>query len=80
MVLRIEEEPVATTIGRLVTYVKRMEARYECPSETMVAAIEAGYMKNTAEIGRWLASYRTLCRLKECAAGHAAGTATTTIS
>ena len=77
--IRTEREPVEVTIGRLSTYVHRMEARYECTTEAMASAAGAGYTKRTAEIARWLAAGRTLNRLKSVG-GPGAGTSTTITS
>ena len=77
--IRVQREPVDATIGRLDTFVRRLEARYECPSEAMVSAIGAGLCKETAEISQWLAAHRTLNRLRD-AAGQGTGMNTRTTS
>ena len=65
-------EPVEVTIRRLETYCQRLERRYECSSEFALQAARNGYLKETAEVARWLISYRTLLQLRE-AAGPEAG-------
>lgn len=75
---RVTRESVEDTVRRLEIYVRRLEARYECPSAEMESEVLAGRRKETAEIGRWLASHRTLSRLK-ANAGPETGTPTTTI-
>ncbi len=74
--VRVERESVDDTIKRLETYVRRLEARYECSSNAMSTAVNAGDMRATAEVCRWLTADRTLARLKNDA-GRAAGTSTT---
>jgi len=61
----IISEPIEQTIRRLERFVARMERRYECPSDFAVQAVACGHMKETAEVCRWLISYRTAQRLKE---------------
>ncbi len=75
--VRQRSEPVEATIQRLETYCHRMEKRYECSSDFAMQAVQNHYLKETAEVGRWLISYRTLLRLRE-AAGLATGTSTAT--
>lgn len=65
--IRTVQEPIETTISRLETFVARMERRYEIESEAAADAVERGDMRETAEVAKWLISYRTLQRLK----GHA---------
>lgn len=65
------------TIERLHTYVQRMERRYECTSELALSSVAQGHMKETAEVSKWLTSYRSLLQLRE-AAGLAPGTTTAT--
>ena len=76
MVIRTKQEPVEAAIERLRTFVGRMEHRYECSSDFMVSAVANGHMKETAEVARWLTSYRTLQRL--LARGQEPGTSTPT--
>jgi hypothetical protein len=61
------QEPLDATIARLHTFLARMERRYECSTEEALQAVNRGEMKATAEVGRWLTSYRTLLHLKETA-------------
>ena len=70
-------EDISAAIERLGTYVRRLEARYECSSEEMTALVRSGRMKSTAEISNWLQQYRVLEQLRE-AVGNEAGTPTTT--
>ena len=58
------QEPVEKTVARLEVYIGRMERRYERPSDQLEAAVGCGEIRETAEITRWLMSYRTLRRLK----------------
>jgi hypothetical protein len=75
---RIVREPVEITIGRLETYVARMEHRYECESSSVAEAVGDGTIRETAEISRWLTNYWTLKHLREAAgAGRTTGTRTT---
>lgn len=60
----VVEQPLSEAISRLSTYVRRMEQRYECKSPVMAAAVEERMVKETAEVARWLISYRTLLRLR----------------
>lgn len=62
---RVIQEPLADTVRRLETFVGRMERRYECLSSFAVEAVACGQMKETAEVARWLISYRTLQRLRD---------------
>ena len=68
-------EPVEETIRRLERFVARMERRYECPSAEATGALIRGELKETAEVSRWLISYRTLQRLRDL--GREIGTSTT---
>ena len=61
------QEPLEKTVSRLEKFLARMERRYECSTQSAVEAVECGQMKPTAEIGKWLTSYRTLLRLREIA-------------
>lgn len=70
------QEPVEETIRRLERFVARMERRYESPSAEATKAVIGGTLKETAEVSRWLISYRTLQRLR--AHGRETGTSTTT--
>ncbi|MBA4181258.1 MAG: hypothetical protein C0506_11770 [Anaerolinea sp.] len=65
-VMRVQE-PLEKTISRLETFLARMERRYECSTEKAAEAVDRGQLKPTAEIGKWLASYRTLLHLKDLA-------------
>lgn len=62
--MTVTQVPLNEAIQRLSTYVRRMEQRYECKSPVMAAAVEERMVKETAEIARWLISYRTLLRLQ----------------
>jgi len=74
---RRRTESIDTTIRRLETFCRRMERRYECSSDFALQATQNGYFKETAEVGSWLISYRTLLQLRE-GAGRERGTSTTT--
>ena len=65
MAVRVRTESYEETVRRLETFIHRMERRYECPTDFVEQATLRGYMKETAEIGRWLTSYRTLGRLRQ---------------
>lgn len=71
---RVVEEPIEETVRRLEAFVRRMERRYECSSDDMASAVRGG-AKETAEVARWLISFRTLQRLR-AAIGHETGTPT----
>lgn len=62
--VRVCQATIEETVERLDTYVRRMERRYECTSDFVTSAVGQGYLKETAEISRWLTSYRTLRRLQ----------------
>lgn len=65
-------------IARLEGFVRRMESRYECSSDFVAEATRCGHMKETAEIARWIETYRTLTSLREARdAGSETGSATT---
>lgn len=64
-------EPIEATVKRLETYVQRMERRYEVASEEVLRGVSCHQVKETAEIGRWLSSYRALQSLR--ARGQGAG-------
>ena len=64
MAARVRVEPAEITIRRLESYVQSMEIRYECPSTFAEEAVRRGRMTETAEVSRWLTSYRTLLRLR----------------
>ncbi len=57
---RMKTETIQETIQRLERYVQRFERRYEIKSEDMIALIESGRYRETAEIGQWLTTYRRL--------------------
>lgn len=76
--LRATNEPIEMTIERLRTYVRRMERRYECPSDVMSLSVLHGHMKETAEVSKWLSCYRTLRELMELAGPETGITTTTT--
>ena len=66
--------PISAVIARLEVFVSRMERRYECDSEIMAADVEAGRVRETAEVAKWLGEYQALIRLR--AHGHAVGSTT----
>ena len=53
-------------INQLQQDITLFERRYECSSDFMVAAVENGHMKETAEIGVWMNKCRVLARLEGC--------------
>lgn len=69
---RVVSLSVDQEIERLETYVRRMEARYECDSAKAAQAVAKGRMKETAEVARWLGSYNVLTSLKG-GPGHGGG-------
>lgn len=74
---RVRQEPVAQTVSRLHTFVRRMERRYELSSAFVAEAVGNGTMKPTKEIGTWLMSYRMLKNLEGSDADHETGIRTT---
>ena len=51
--------------ARLETFVGRMERRYEYGSDEMLARLQAGAQKCTAEISLWMFNYRSLVRSRD---------------
>lgn len=75
---RVIRRSLDDEIARLEGFVRRMESRYECSSDFVIEATRCGHMKETAEIARWIESYRTLTSLREARdAGSGTGSATT---
>ena len=75
------QRSLESEIVRLETYVGRLESRYETTSSFALEAVSNGYMKETAEVCRWLTSYRALMSLREARAnGTATGSPTSSIS
>jgi len=68
---------VSAMIGRLETFISRMERRYECTSQAMLDDVRAGRARETAEVSRWLGEYQALVSLR--AHGREAGSATNNI-
>ncbi len=56
----MKTETIQETMTRLERFVARFERRYEMSSEDMIALIESGRFRETAEIGLWLLKYRSL--------------------
>ena len=56
----IRERGKGDVVKGLRVYIKRMERRYECPSDAMVSAVKCHLVKETAEIGKWMTRYRIL--------------------
>lgn len=76
---RPRRESVDETVGRLQTYIHRLERRYECSSKVMADAVKCDLVKETADISRWLSTYRVLLSLEdETSSGRMTGTRTTT--
>ena len=71
--------PLSQAIRRLEVFVCRMERRYECPSSDADETVRSGKLRETAEVAKWLISYRTLQRLRAYA-GEETGTSTPTIA
>ena len=71
---RVKSEACSVTVRRLETFVSRMERRYECSSEAMLREVSERPSRETREVGKWLAEYSLLTRLRELeAAGDVAG-------
>ena len=51
--------------ARLETFVGRMERRYEYGSDEMLARLQTGAQKCTAEISLWMFNYRSLVRSRD---------------
>lgn len=60
----VRTEESSTTVRRLETFVGRMERRYECPSDVMERRVREGRCPETRELGKWLAEYHLLTRLR----------------
>ena len=71
--IRIRKVSVADEIKRLERLVARYEWRYECSSEAALSAVQAGIMRETAEVAEWLITYWDLKTLQELQAGDEAG-------
>jgi hypothetical protein len=77
--MKVRRHTVDEGIVRLVTYIERMERRYEISSEEMSEFVKSGRYKDTAEIATWLIKYRQLQELKAIKArGRTTGTPTKT--
>jgi hypothetical protein len=77
----VKSEAASAAMRRLQAFVSRMERRYECSSEEMIREVRERPLRETREVGKWLAEYRLLIRLQELeAVGRAAGSASTSIS
>ncbi len=61
----IRQESIEQTIHRLRVFVHRFERRYECSSQTMLEYVLSGKTKETAEISKWLTTYRKLIELEK---------------
>ena len=55
----------AEMMAELQKEIGEYEQRYEMPSERMVALVEWGEMKETAEVLEWCFAYRVLESLRE---------------
>jgi len=73
---RVRQEPMSEAIKRLARFVQRFERRYELSSEAMFGELTSGRRKETAEISRWLSSYRVLNNLRGQPPGRTTGTPT----
>lgn len=62
--VRVVSEPLETTLRRMETLVARMEHRYECSSDRLLAEIKTGRIRETAEIAMWLTEYSNLKKLR----------------
>lgn len=65
----VKSEASCVAIQRLETFVRRMERRYECDSEAMERRVREGHAPETREVGKWLAEYHLLTRLRHLQAG-----------
>ena len=75
---RVKSEACSVTVRRLETFVSRMERRYECSSEAMLREVRKRPSRETREVGKWLAEYSLLTRLREReAVGVATGSTST---
>ena len=71
---RVVSERSSSAVRRLETFVSRMERRYECSSEAMLREVQERPERETREVGKWLAEYHLLTRLRKLeAVGLAAG-------
>ena len=61
---RVTREPVEVSIARLQAFVFRMEHRYERLTADVIRSVEGGEIHETAEIAKWILSYRTLESLR----------------
>ena len=75
--LRTVRVPLSQAIQRLEVFCCRMERRYEYPSWAADDAVRSCQLRETAEVAKWLISYRTLQRLRAYA-GEEIGTSTPT--
>lgn len=60
----VRSEASATAVRRLETFVARMERRYERTSAEMAREVREGRTPETREVGKWLAEYHLLTRLR----------------
>ena len=63
--LRVRRIDPAKEQARLETYVRRMERRYEYGSDEMLARLQTGAQKCTADISQWMFNYRSLVRRRD---------------
>lgn len=74
----VKSEPTSLAIKRMEVFVCRMERRYECSSDVMEREVHEGRYRETREVGKWLAEYHLLTRLRVLeVAGSEAGSALT---
>ena len=63
--LRVRRMDPAKEQARLETYVRRMERRYEYGSDEMLARLQTGEQKCTADISQWMFNYRSLVHWRD---------------
>ena len=69
--------PASRFIGQMRRRIRLYERRYEIPTAQMLDEVEAGQMRETAEILKWMFAYRVLERLEpENPTGGSGSTAT----
>ncbi len=56
--------PASRFIGQMRRRIRCYEQRYEIPTAQMLEEVEAGQMRETAEILKWMFAYRVLERLE----------------
>lgn len=77
--MKIQTVPLRATLNetvtKLETIVSRFERRYECTSAEMLEMLQRGQARDTAEVSKWISTYKTLQRLRPTN-GHTTGSPT----